>query len=156
MKTWNQALRDGTVTGGAAAGTSLGALVACGRRDDGSAVAPVNAVSHFLWGDAALRENEPTLRHTGLGVLTHVASALLWGVLYEKLLGSRRPESPLTTAGKAAAATAAIAAVDLKLVPERLTPGFERRLSARSLSLVYVALGVGLALGHRWATRRAV
>ena len=54
-----------------------------------------------------------------------------------------------TTAADAVAATAVAAVVDLAIVPRRLTPGFERRLSARSLALVYGALAVGLLLGAR-------
>jgi hypothetical protein len=39
-------------------------------------------------------------------------------------------------------------------VPERLTPGFERRLSNRSLVMVYAAFGAGLALAGLAALRR--
>lgn len=44
-------------------------------------------------------------------------------------------------------ATAAAAVVDLLLLPRRLTPGFERRLSGRSLALVYAALAAGMVAG---------
>jgi hypothetical protein len=37
--------------------------------------------------------------------------------------------------------------VDFQLTPERLTPGFEHRLSHRSLAAVYGAFAVGLAVG---------
>ncbi|MNT44739.1 hypothetical protein D3C72_1812800 [compost metagenome] len=37
--------------------------------------------------------------------------------------------------------------VDLKCTPHRLTPGFERRLSPRMLTLVYLAFGLALPLG---------
>jgi len=47
------------------------------------------------------------------------------------------------------------ALVDLRLVPERLTPGFERRLSRRSLAWTYVGFGAGLALAGLLAQRRA-
>jgi hypothetical protein len=43
--------------------------------------------------------------------------------------------------------------VDLGLVPERLSPGFERRLSRPSTGLVYLSFGVGLALGGLLALR---
>ena len=43
-----------------------------------------------------------------------------------------------------AGGVAAIAcAVNLYCTPERLTPGFERRLSKPSLTRVYIAFGVG-------------
>ena len=44
-------------------------------------------------------------------------------------------------------ATTAAAVVDLCLVPRRLTPGFERRLSGRSLWLVYGGLALGMTAG---------
>ena len=153
-KTWSKAACDGFVTGGAAAATSVAMLAACGERDNGSAVAPVNAVSHVIWGDAALHENRMTAAHTLPGLLIHVGSALAWGVLYEKLFGRRERSASLArTACDAAIATAGIAVVDLQLVPDRLTPGFERRLSPNGLLLVYAALGVGLAVGTRLANR---
>lgn len=155
MKTWSEAVRDGMTSGALAAATTVAALALRGRSEDGSAVAPLNAVSHVYWGDRALHKNRASLRYTGTGFVTHVASALMWGVLYEKLFGERsvRPLSPL--ARDAALASAAIAAVDFGLVPERLTPGFEHRLSTPSMVAVYVALGLGLAAGTRWSARRA-
>jgi len=46
----------------------------------------------------------------------------------------------LTLAGGVAAIACA---VNLYCTPERLTPGFERRLSKPSLTRVYIAFGVG-------------
>jgi hypothetical protein len=37
--------------------------------------------------------------------------------------------------------------VDYRLTPRRFMPGYERRLSRRSLGAVYAAFGAGLALG---------
>jgi hypothetical protein len=154
MKTWSKALPDGLRTGALAAAASLLVLGSFGRRDSGSAVAPLNAVSHMAWGPRALSRNRPDLRHTLTGTLLHVGSGLFWGVLFEKLLG-RRGESSLTRAvGKAALASAAIATIDLKLVPERLTPGFQHRLSRTGLVFVFAAIGAALAAGTLTAARR--
>lgn len=154
MKNWSDALRDGMLSGALAAATTVGVLALCGRRERGSAAAPLNAVSHVYWGDRALRQDRATLRYTGAGLATHVAAALLWGVLYEKLLGERRPRPLSRLVRDTAAASAAIATVDFGLVPERLTPGFEHRLSTPSLLGVYAALGLGLAAGTRWSSAR--
>lgn len=154
MKTWAQASCDGLITGGIAAATTVGMLAVCGVRDNNSPVAPINAVSHVIWGDAALHQNQATFAHSLPGLLIHGASAIFWGVVYEKVFGQRRRPSMSATICEATLATAAIAAVDLKLVPDRLTPGFERRLSRASLFLVYAALGVGLAAGTRIVARR--
>ena len=47
----------------------------------------------------------------------------------------------------AAAASAVACFVDYKLTPQRLHPGFDVRLSKRSLALVYGAFAIGLAAG---------
>lgn len=134
---------------GAAAGTLSAAVLAWrGRAETGSRVAPLNAVSHWLWGREAIRRNDTTLDHTGLGTAIHYLSALFWGVGYEALRAARRDPTPVNAVTDAAAVTSLAALVDLKVVPERLTPGFERRLSNGSLALVYLAFGVGLAVAE--------
>ncbi len=145
-------VRGAVLAGGAAGLTSLAMLAARGRADHRSAVAPINATSHVLWGDRALRVDRPTVRHTLPGLLVHVASTAFWGAVQQGLFGTRRGLVPNT---RNAALTSALAAlVDLKLVPGRLTPGWERRLSTQSLVWVYGALAVGLAIGGELAARR--
>jgi hypothetical protein len=134
------------VTGTAAAVLSAAALAALGRRDSGSAVAPVNAVSHWLWGDRAARREDVSAKYTATGYAIHHASSIFWGVLFERvfarLLDRRQPAQVLA----AAAATTAVACVtDYKLTPRRLQPGFEKRLAIPSVALVYAAFGLGLA-----------
>ncbi len=45
---------------------------------------------------------------------------------------------------KAVMITATAYVVDFNVIPKRLAPGFERRLSRRSLLMVYVAFALGL------------
>ena len=45
----------------------------------------------------------------------------------------------------AAAVTAGAYLIDYYLIPKRFTPGFEKRLSGKSLAAVFVALAMGLA-----------
>jgi len=118
-----------------------------GRAETGHAAAALNAPSHWLWGRRALRRNDASLRHTLPGIAIHHASSLFWALFYEGLQSRRRRVTPAGAMADAAAVTAVAALVDLRLVPERLTPGFERRLSARSLSGVYLGFAAGLALG---------
>lgn len=136
-----------SISGSLASLLSMAALAHRGRRDVGSALAPINAPSHWFWGDEALRRNGASVRYTLLGSATHHASSLFWAVFYEVLRARRRRRTAANAAADAAVVTALAAVVDLKLVPERLTPGFERRLSRRSLAWVYVAFGAGLAIG---------
>jgi hypothetical protein len=140
---WPAFLTDGVLS----AALSAAALMWRGRTERGSAAAPINAVSHLVWPGVALRRDDLTLRHTGTGAVLHVASALLWGGLYSWLRHQRLRPTAGNAVLDAAAVGAAAALVDLKMVPPRLAPGFERRLSGSGVGWAYVALAAGLALG---------
>jgi len=142
-RTWRRVWTHGSV----ASLLSAALLAWRGRAETGSAAAAINAPSHWLWGRKALRSDGTNLRHTLLGMAIHHASSVFWAVFYEALQARRRRAASGSVLVDAAAVTAAAALVDLRLVPERLTPGFERRLSAPSLSCVYLGFAVGLALG---------
>ncbi|MCC8405264.1 hypothetical protein LJ655_25920 [Paraburkholderia sp. MMS20-SJTN17] len=71
-------------------------------------------------------------------------------MLVERIAGAGPQRRP------AAAATAMTAyVVDYKVVPARLTPGFEAHLSQRSRRALYVALGYGLVAAALLRRRRA-
>lgn len=142
-------LLDGTLAGL----LSTAVLAWRGRHDDGSAAAAINAPSHWVWGREALRQDGIDARHTLLGQAVHHGSGLLWAGVYSWMQSRRRP-SVARVIGDAAVVTAMAALVDLKLTPERFTPGFERRLTNRSLWMVYGSFGVGLAMGGLSALRR--
>jgi len=149
-------LRDAALAGSVASLASTAVLAAGGRRETGRVSAPINAISHWVHGPAAYAANEPDARHTGLGLVIHHASALLWGLGYVALLRRAAATRPrLDTPWKAAAVTTLVAAVtDFKLVPPRLTPGFEHRLSRGSVTVTYLAFGIGLALSGLWLQAR--
>lgn len=155
MKSWPDAMRDGAISGSIASVVSTAALASCSLQEKHSPFAPTNAVSHVVWGDRAIHEDAPTLRYTLLGYAIHHASAVGWGILYEKWFGQLAEKKSI---GPALASSAAMAGltyvVDYKLTPKRLQPGFENRLSKRSLSLFYVVFGAGLALRGLLAARR--
>lgn len=138
----------------AAGVASTAALLWAGRRETGSAVAPLNATSHIVWGDEAAHVDRADWKHTGVGQLLHHASAFFWGVLFEALQARRPRRTPAAMVTDAAVTTAVAALVDLKLVPHRLTPGFEMRLSNRGLAVTYAALAAGLVLGGLAAQRQ--
>lgn len=154
MKTWKCALRDAVIVGSFASLTSLAPMILRSRAENATAWAALNAPSHWVWGDAALCQDACSVRYSALGLAIHHASAGFWALLHEKLLG--RDESSRVIArllGKAALTTAVAAWVDLRVVPHRLTPGFQRRLSERSLLTVYVLFGLGLAAGSYLVNR---
>lgn len=148
MSNWSSFWRRGVVSGATSSVASALALAACSSKENNHASAPFNAISHWLWGDDATYRNRPSLRYTMVGYLIHHASATFWALLYERFLGTvldRRAPVPIVAV---AAATSALACfTDFRLTPQRLTPGFEKRLSRGALVLVYSAFGVGLAAG---------
>jgi hypothetical protein len=146
---WTQALREGAVAGSVASVLSTIALAALGSHQNGSAVAPINTVSHWLWGDEALREDRPTLRHTLIGYLTQHAASVFWAALYARVYGHKREAKQLPNAIAGGIATAATAAlIDYTVVPKRLTPGYENRLSPGGMVTTFAALAAGFAIGE--------
>jgi hypothetical protein len=151
---WKQALREGAVAGSIASVLSAGWLAWRGQVR-GEPAAPVNAVSHWFFGDRALRQDEPSLLYTLTGYLTHHGASLFWGTLHAKAWGAR-PEAkePLPAVAGAVAASAVACFVDYQLTPKRLTPGFEHRLTKPELAGVYALFAVGLAVGSMLMRRR--
>lgn len=148
MDSWMLSLRRGVVSGASASILSALALALCSQREARTPFAGVNAVSHWIWGDRAARQNAPSLKHTLLGYAIHHASASFWAVLFERFAGKLLDRRAIAPTLEAAAAASAIACfTDYQLTPHRLQPGYEMRLSRPSLALVYAAFGVGLAAG---------
>lgn len=124
------------------------ALMVCGRRETGSSAAPINAVSHWYWREEALYYRKTDFKHTVLGYLTHHGASLFWGALFAGTLHGRPAARQPGAVLAGSVATSAVACfVDFHLTPQRLTPGFEHRLSQRSLAAVYGSFAVGLAVG---------
>jgi hypothetical protein len=154
MTTWKQALREGAVAGSLAGLLSTGYLVWRGWRR-GAAAAPVNAVSHWFFGDRALSQDEPSLLYTLTGYLTHHGAAIFWGVLHAKAWGAReQAKKPLPAAAGAVAAASVACFVDYQLTPKRLTPGFEHRLGRPEMANVYLFFAVGLMIGSMAMRKR--
>ncbi|KFN50479.1 hypothetical protein [Arenimonas composti] len=121
------------------------------RRHRGAAAAGTNATSHWVWGEPATRRLAPDLGHTLVGYAIHHAMSVFWACGFEAWR-ARHPRTPVLAI---AAGTAAVAyAVDYRVVPGRLMPGFERHLPLRSRLLAYAAFATGLALTARIAGRR--
>lgn len=145
---WREALREGAVAGTVAGVLSTVVLALAGRWQAGSAAAPVNAASHWLWGDESLREDAPTWRHTLPGFLTQHAASVFWAALYSRVYGHRPEAKELPNAILGGIATSAAAyVVDYTVTPKRLTPGYEHRLDGTGMLAVYAALALGFAAG---------
>lgn len=152
-------LASGTVSGIA---TSAVAALA-GKRETASYAAPINATSHILWGDEAALQDGASLKYTLTGFLLNHLAAVMWAAVYEKWVApavsrwsANRPSlAPLATTMGGVAVSAGAFVTDYYLVPKRFTPGFEKRLSGRSLALIYGALALGLAAGTLLANSRS-
>lgn len=135
------------VAGSLASVFSAVALVLCGQRETGSPAATLNAVSHWCWREEALYRQGADVRHTVLGYLIHHGASVFWGALLAWALHGKPAGKPAHVAAAGIATSAVACFVDFRLTPERLTPGFEHRLSRRSLAVVYGAFAAGLAVG---------
>lgn len=148
MSEWKTVLAQGALAGSLASVLSTAVLALAGRREAGSAAAPINAVSHWYWGDEALHRQRADLTHTAVGYLTHHSAATFWALAYAML--SRDKPALRTTPGVilgAVATSATACLVDYQFTPERFTPGFEHRLSTEAMAGVYAAFALGLGAG---------
>lgn len=140
-------VREGIQAGIVAAAATLGVLVGFGAAH-GAWLQPVNAVAHLVVGSRAFLIDDFAPVVTLLGLLVHVASIVLWAVVFSLLAGRLRG----WRLGAAAAAFAGAAyVVDQRLTPARLAPGFERSLSGLETAAIYVVFAVALGLGVRFA-----
>jgi hypothetical protein len=154
MPTWKEAFREGLVSGSLASVASAAYLAWAGGRR-GQPAAPINAVSHWFFGDRSLREDEPSLTHTLTGYVTHHCASIFWAVIHAKLWGAREEaKEPLPAIGGAVTAATVACIVDYQLTPKRLTPGFEHRLGKPEMANVYALFAVGLAVGSLLMKKR--
>jgi hypothetical protein len=138
MTSWPEALRAALFSGTAAAAASTLALAVAGRRELNDAAAPINGPSQWIWGQGASYESGFSARYTVLGALTHAGASIFWALFYEKW---RSPRHPVASA---LATAAAANIIDFTVTPERLTPGFQRRLSRTAVGASYAAFALGL------------
>lgn len=149
-KTWQEAARNGLVSGSVASLVSTAVLAMLGDLEEGDGHAPTNAISHWIWGDVAAEQDGFQPQYTIPGFVIHHASSVFWAVLLEKYYGQVLDKSSPEQIVKAAGVTAAVACfTDYKLTPHRLQPGYEMRLSKPSLFLVYASFALGLAWGTK-------
>lgn len=144
---WNEAVRRATRSGAIAAATTSACVAWAGARDSGNAIAPINATSHIAWGPSAATVGSVDARHTLVGAALNVGACIFWATFYEKWFGRAAARGAVGTALLGGAVVAAAAYVtDYHVVPRRLTPGWEYRVSRRSLGTVYAVLALSLPL----------
>ena len=123
------------------------AVTICGHRDEGNAIAPLNAISHIAWGDVAAKQEDASVRYTATGIALNIAAITSWSAVYELAFGRVARKNSLPAAMLGGISVAALAyVIDYYVVPKRLTPGFEKRLTPRSMFIVYSSLALSLPL----------
>jgi hypothetical protein len=148
VTSWKAVIKQGLIAGSLGSVTSTLALLHAGRRETGSAIPPINAVSHWYWGDRSLHRRQADLRHTAVGYFTHHGASVFWAMLYaaatKDLVAAQTPKGIAT----GALATSALACfVDYRLTPKRFTPGFEHEISKPAMAGVYACMALGMAVG---------
>ena len=134
-------------TGAVATAATTATAAICGRIENRSALAPINAVSHIVWGDRAARHSESSVKYTVPGLLLNAAAVTSWAAVQELLFGRRKRRSVGAAVAEGAAVSALAYVTDYHAVPDRLTPGFEKRLSNKSLATIYGVLALSLGVG---------
>jgi hypothetical protein len=139
-------------TSAVATAATTAATAALGRLQCGSAAAPLNATSHIVWGENATRRDDADIQHTLVGALLNAAAMVSWASVQH--LFFPRPRGLWGSAATGAAVAALAYVTDYYVVPKRLTPGFEARLSRGGLAAVYAALAAALAATAAAKVRR--
>lgn len=155
MKDVKEIVLDALATGKLASIASALTIAACGKAELDNSIAPVNAISHIVFGEEAIAQDEASLKYTATGLLINDAACTSWAALHEQLFGRSIADGNIPLAFAGGGTIAAIAYItDYFLVPKRATPGVEKRLSSRSLLLIYSVLACSLALGSLLNARR--
>jgi hypothetical protein len=155
MKPTKDIVLDALATGKLTTLASAAAIAVCGQAELNNPVAPINAVSHILFGEEATKQDELSLKYTATGLLLHDAACTSWAALHEQLVGGEVEKGNVPVAFAGGALVSALAYfTDYYLVPKRMTPGMEKRLSGRSLFFIYSVLAGGLAFGSLLNARR--
>jgi hypothetical protein len=138
-------LRVGVWIGLVAAAATAGALVGFGWVR-GMPLQPLNAVGHIVVGSRAFQVTTAHPLVTSTGIVVHAISLVAWGIVLSLIL--RRARDAYTWA-IAVAFAAAVAVIDLVVLPTRLSPGFETVLTGREVVVVYAVLGLAMAVAAR-------
>jgi hypothetical protein len=147
VTTLRHAVRASLQSGAYASLLSTVALVVMGKTERNNGAIPLNAVSHWIWGDGAMRERDVSLRHTLLGYGIHHGASIFWAIFYEKLCGGNVDRKSIAWMLSEPAAIAALACVvDYRLTPKRFRPGFEQSLSKPALFVAYLFFALGLSI----------
>jgi hypothetical protein len=134
-------------TGTVATAFTMTALALLASAEGRAPLGPVNASSHWLHGEDAVKDGQADLAHTGTGFATNHLACIFWALPFEYRLAGQKRLTPAAILRDACATAGMAAAVDYGLMPKRLTPGWEDAVTARSVIGAFGAMALGLAVG---------
>ena len=146
---WVEVARDGLRTGALASAATTATLAWLGQRSDRAPAGPLNAVSHILWGERAAEQDGLSAKYTAAGVGLNALAVSGWSLVHALLFRRRAPKSIARALAGGALVSGLAYWVDYHVVPDRLAPGFEKRLEGRELLAVYSVLALCFAFGSR-------
>lgn len=150
MNEWRAAIRGGLLSG-TLAGLGMAAGVAwCGKAVTGHSLAPVNAISHMVWGNRAAKADRFSFKYTATGLMLNQVACIFWAILFERLVSHQDQNGRVGRDLEHGILISVLAYVtDYHLVPQRFSPGFELRLPSSTFPVLYSALALSLAGGVR-------
>lgn len=130
-----------------AAAATAGVLVAfgMGQRHPFRAF---NIAAHVVFPVQALLVAGPHPLITPVGILVHVAAVILWSTLFAMIAGPRRA---LIASVAATALAVVLFALNTRVLPPSLRPGYETILTSSQLFFLYFTFAVSLVVGTRLA-----
>ena len=154
MHTLSSLVHKAVVSGTVASAVSAAVLALLAKLEGAAPVQPINATSHWRYGEDALKVTGINTRHTGTGLATHHAACVFWASLFESIRSAAPDRRSALIVRDAGAVSLIAAIVDYGLVPTRLTPGWEGPLPIRSVAGGFAALALGLTIGGLITCRR--
>src|SRR3954469_11924478 len=132
------------IAGSVASLASTLVLAAGGWLENRRPAGPVNGPSQWVWGRGAAQRLRFSKAHTVVGYSIHHLSSLWWSRVHYALFPHRHAATLKQELVRGLSTAAMACAVDYRVAPRRLQPGFEKQLSRTSLLLVYVTFGLAM------------
>ena len=140
-------LRAGVFTGLISAAATAGVLVAFGMGQRHPFLA-FNIAAHVLLSDQTRSVSRVHPLFTPVGILVHAAAVVVWSILLALIVGGRRPAAVVVAT---IAFVSMLFAVNTRVLPSALRPGYETVLSQGQLFFLYFTLAASLLIGTRLA-----
>jgi len=143
-------VRTGIFAGLTAAAATAGVLIGFGSAR-GAPWKLINSDAMIALGNEALFHDSFDATVTSVGILVHVLSVVLWGLLFA-IVAWRLRGWWLALAGIFLGGVVYL--IDIVFLPSRIAPGFESALSTTELAVVFTILGLSLAAGVALSSSR--